>query len=290
MSEHPVTSWHVPTVLLRAYADGGARDADAWSVEAHLAQCARCTDELARAVVGTRAGAVVASVRPRLLADLPAQVRGPRPTAARRAWLLATSGTGARWAWLLAVAVTVVMAAVLDVVTSTGHQATGTAGAWPATGGWLLVVAPLLPLLGVALSYGAVDPMHELALSTASGGLRLVLWRTLAVVVVSTPAVEVAGLVLGLTAPAAWLLPSLALTVLTLAIGSVVDLARAALGVGVVWLAAVAGPAVAGAAPALLQARFAPLWLALVVIGGASVVARRDAFARRPSSLVKEIS
>lgn len=290
MSEAPTTSWHVPDALLRAYAEDRVRDVDAWSVEAHLGQCSRCTGELGRAVAGTGAGNLVEAVLPRLLEDLPAQVGGPRPTATRRAWLLATSGAGARWAWLAAVAVTVVAAAALDVLGGAGDQGAGLAAGWLSPGGVLLVVAPLLPVLGVALSYGTFDPVHELVASTASGGLRLVLWRTLAVLAVSMPAVLVTGFASGLTAPVAWLLPALALTVLALALGSFVELSRAALSVGVGWLVAVIGPGPTGSAPVLFETRAAPLWLALLLVGGAAVFARRDAFSPRPLPLVKEIS
>lgn len=290
MTETTPTSWHVPADLLRAYAQDRVRDADAWSVEAHLGACPRCTDALVRAVVGTGAGALVESVRPRLLADLPAQLSAPRPTAARRAWFLATSGVGARWAWWAAVAFTVVVAVALSATgAGAGRSGQGIVGGAFA-GSWLTVVAPLLPLLGVALSYGTADPACELVASTASGGLRLLLWRTLTVLVVSLPAVLVTGLVVGLAAPVAWLLPSLALTALTLALGSFVELARAAAGVGAGWLVAVIGPGLSASTPVLLEARFAPFWLALVLLGGAAVAARRDAFSHSPSSHVQEVS
>lgn len=290
MSERPTTSWHVPDALLRAYAEERVRDVDAWSVEAHLSDCARCTSELVRVVAGTGAGDLVDAVRPRLLEGLPAQVRAPRPTAARRAWLLATSGTGARGAWLVAVAVTVVAAAVLDAFGGAGVRGSGIGAGWSSPWGGLLVVAPLLPVLGVALSYGSFDPVHELVASTASGGLRLVLWRTLAVLAVSIPAVLVVGFVIGQSAPVAWLLPALGLTSLTLAVGSFVELSRAALGVGVGWLVAVIGPGLTDDAPVLLGTRAAPLWLALLLVAGAAVLVRRDAFSLRPFPPVKEIS
>lgn len=290
MSESATTNWHVPDGVLRAYAADRVRDVDAWSVEAHLGRCSRCADELVRAVAGTHAGGLVDAVLPRLLDDLPAQSHAPRPTAARRAWLLATSGTGARWAWLVAVVITVLAAAALDALGGAGHHGSGMAGGWLSPGGVLLVVAPLLPVLGVALSYGTFDPVYEVVASTASGGLRLVLWRTLTVLAVSMPAVLVAGFVIGLTAPVAWLLPSFALTVITLALGSFVDLARAALGVGGGWLVAVIGPGLTESAPVLFETRATPLWLALVVVAGAAVYTRRSAFSPRPVPFVKETS
>ncbi|WP_165367516.1 zf-HC2 domain-containing protein, partial [Phytoactinopolyspora endophytica] len=35
-------SWHIPRQTARAYVDGRIGDADAWSVEAHLAACEHC--------------------------------------------------------------------------------------------------------------------------------------------------------------------------------------------------------------------------------------------------------
>ncbi|MFF6905713.1 hypothetical protein ACFY9Q_07225 [Streptomyces sp. NPDC012389] len=53
----------------------------------------------------------------------------------------------------------------------------------------LLVTAPVLPLAGVALSYGRhADPLYEVVTSTPSGGLRLLLIRAAAVLAVSVPA------------------------------------------------------------------------------------------------------
>lgn len=284
MTETP-TSWHVPDAVLRAYAEDRARDADAWSVEAHLGQCPRCRRALAGAVEGTGVGEILADVRGRLLDDLPPQSHTPRPTAARRAWLLSTGGGGPRAAWLMAVLATVAAAVVLG---GAGEHGSGFAAGWASPGGLLLVVAPLLPLIGVALSYGAFDPARELVASTATAGLGLVLWRTLAVLAVSLPAVLAAGIAAGRTAPAVWLLPSLALTTLTLVLGSFVDLSRAAVGVGVGWLVAVVGPGLTESTPLLLESRVVPLWVTVLLLGGAALVARRDAFSRRHLPLGRE--
>ncbi len=290
MSETPTTAWHVPDAVLRGYAEDRVRDADAWSVEAHLGQCPRCRRALAGAVEGTGVGTLLEGVRGRLLDDLPAQSHVPPPTAARRAWLLSTGGGGARSAWLIAVLATVVVAVALDALGGAGKHGSGLAAGWLSPGGLLLVVAPLLPLVGVALSYGAFDPARELVASTASAGLGLVLWRTLAVLVVSMPPVLVAGLVVGRTAPILWLLPSLALTTLAVVLGSFVELSRAALGVGVGWLVVVIGPGLTESTPVLLESRVAPLWVAVLLLGGAVLVARRDAFSHHPLPLGREAS
>ncbi|XHM67398.1 hypothetical protein ACE6JH_12275 [Streptomyces nigra] len=113
----------------------------------------------------------------------------------------------------------------------------------------LLAVAPVVPVAGVALSYGRhADPLHELAASTPSAGLRLVLTRTTVVLAVSLPLLTLAGLVLpspGAPGAAAWLLPGLTLTLAALALGGWLGLRTATAVTGGGWLCAVLAPALA---------------------------------------------
>lgn len=138
----------------------------------------------------------------------------------------------------------------------------------------LLVTAPVLPLAGVALSYGRhADPLYEIATATPSGGLRLLLTRAAAVLAVSVPALTLAGAVLPVAAggpgAAAWLLPGLALTLGALALGSFVGSRRGAAAVGGAWLAFVVAPAAAtGPAGAALMAGAAPYFAGSSVQGG----------------------
>ncbi|WP_238431488.1 hypothetical protein [Streptomyces cavernae] len=119
----------------------------------------------------------------------------------------------------------------------------------------LLAVAPVVPVAGVALSYGAhADPVHEIAAATTSGGLRLVLTRTVAVLAASMPLLTVAGLLVpgsGAPGAAAWLLPGLALTLASLALSAFVGCRTATAVVGAGWLLAVAAPVLASSAPGL---------------------------------------
>ena len=67
---------------------------------------------------------------------------------------------------------------------------------------WVLLAAPVLPLLGVAASWSrALDPAHELVAATPAAGLPLLLWRTLVVLAVVVPAALVAGVVTGADGP-----------------------------------------------------------------------------------------
>jgi hypothetical protein len=84
-----------------------------------------------------------------------------------------------------------------------------------------LTLAPMLPVAGVAATYGRLaDPAYELAVASPYSLLRLLLVRSVAVVGTTIAVTAVGGLALtdaGLTA-AAWLLPALGLTVTTLAL------------------------------------------------------------------------
>ncbi|RST21990.1 hypothetical protein EF908_18985 [Streptomyces sp. WAC04770] len=138
----------------------------------------------------------------------------------------------------------------------------------------LLVTAPVLPLAGVALSYGRhADPLYEVVTSTPSGGLRLLLVRAAAVLGVSVPALTLAGAALppaaGGPGAAAWLLPGLALTLAALALGSFVGSRRGAAAVGGAWALFVVAPAtVGGPAGAALMAGAAPYFSGPAVQSG----------------------
>ncbi|WP_341483792.1 hypothetical protein [Streptomyces endophytica] len=105
----------------------------------------------------------------------------------------------------------------------------------------------MLPLAGVALSYGPrADPMYEISATTPSGGLRLLLTRTAAVLGVSLPLLTAVGAFLpgppGMPGAAAWLLPALALALGALALGSYVGCRTATGIVAAGWTFAVLLP------------------------------------------------
>ena len=103
-----------------------------------------------------------------------------------------------------------------------------------------LVVAPLLPVAGVAAAYGPwADPMHEVAQASPMSGVHVVLLRSVAVLVTTA----VIGLVAAAAVPGtdwtsvAWLLPSLGLTFASLALSTIMPVHRAAIVVTFLWLA-----------------------------------------------------
>lgn len=235
--------WHATDDLAARYADGSLPDADAWSLDKHLEHCAACAARVSAAVRDTSAGVVLAGVREAVLEVAAPVAPGVRavPRLARVLW---AAGPAVRGAWLPAVLVVAVGALVLA-------HAGGALGARAL----LLAVAPVVPVVGVALSYGPhADPLHEIAAATPSGGLKLALTRTLAVLVVSLPLLTLAGLLLpasGAPGAVAWLLPGLALTLASLALASYVGCRTATALTGGGWLAAVLAPALSGSGGSL---------------------------------------
>jgi hypothetical protein len=103
----------------------------------------------------------------------------------------------------------------------------------------LLALAPMVPVVGVALAYGpGSDPAHEATIATPMSGLRLVLLRSTAVVACSMGAAGIATLLLRdkTWMSIAWLVPALALPAVCLALSTYMTPRRAAVLVGVVWL------------------------------------------------------
>ncbi|MFH9926630.1 zf-HC2 domain-containing protein [Streptomyces sp. NPDC017252] len=209
----------------------------------------------------------------------------PRSGPVRVARLLWAAGPAVRGAWL---------PAVLGVALAALGLSYG--AGFPGARALLLALAPVLPVAGVAVSYGPhADPLHEVAAATPGGGLRLALTRTVAVLTVSLPLLTLTGLLLpasGAPAAAAWLLPGLALALASLALASVVGCRAAAALTGGGWLCAVLAPvavAPGGAATARLAGQLSRCldgvpaqsgWAAAAVLSAALLTVRRTAYDR----------
>ncbi|MFJ9024079.1 zf-HC2 domain-containing protein [Streptomyces sp. NPDC102259] len=262
---------HASTRIIDGYARGDTDIAadEVWALEAHLEACGVCRDRLSAAVttvapaVAVLVGAVWSDLEPQLTATA-AVPRGRRWSARLSRWMTPTMAP-----WLAMVVSVTLLALLLDLV-DTGFGEVSL----------VLLFAPILPVLGVAASWSrGLDPAYELTASAPRVGLYLVLRRTASVLAVVVPALLVAGWVTGVTA-AQWLLPCLAFTSTTLALGGVVGVTRAAVALAAVWVAAVVAPTVATSRTAVaLQAGSLPVWGLVLALGTAVVIARRGTYA-----------
>jgi len=295
------TGWHAPDDLVGRYTDGSLPDADAWSLEKHLESCGDCAARVSRAAREGAAGVVLAEVRSAVLevagaapVSAPGRVRAVGGRLGRVLW---AAGPAVRGAWTGAV----VLVAVGAVALAYGA---GFGGAKPL----LLALAPAVPLAGVALSYGRhTDPLHEIAAASPSGGLRLLLTRTAAVLALSVPLLTVAGLLLPSAPPrlpeapaaAAWLLPGLALTLGALLLSGYVGCRIATAVVGGGWLLALSAPVLTATGTGLADTGAGPTarlthqldlyftgagpqggWAAAAVLCALLLAARRTAYDR----------
>jgi hypothetical protein len=268
-------AWHAPDALLDRFAaiDGSALPApELWSVEAHLERCPDCRARLAE-VVPARSPHIAALVQgvhtelgPRIAA-LPAPAARPRRRLARR-----FTG-GLLISRLLACVAVLLAATLLDVAADAGDSGAPS---------WVLLAAPVLPLLGVAASWSRVlDPAYDLVAATPAAGLLMLLRRTVVVLAVIVPAALLAGVVTDAEGVATWLLPCLALTAAALALGSVTSMVRATSAAAAAWAAGVVAPALAmQETPAALEPAWLPVWGALTILAAGAIALRRNAYRR----------
>jgi hypothetical protein len=262
-------TWHLDDEALARYAAGEARTSEAASAEAHLLRCAACRSAVAPRADAARLAAVFEDVVDVLDAPRAGRLErllratGVRPATARL--LVATPALRASWLLAVAGALAFAVAAV-------------TRG--PESRYVFLALAPLLPVLGVALAYGPeADPAYDVAVAAPYGGFRLLLLRTAAVVATTTAGTLAATVFLpDARLAAAWLLPALALTTATLVAGTVWTPAGAAAFVGVCWLTVLAVAARIGAD--VTDARGQVTYAVLLAAGAALLAARRDRYER----------
>jgi len=265
----------VPAELLERYATGSpaiGRPDELWAVEAHLEGCAICRDRLGAAVRqhSPATTALLARVGDRLATEIATNPTMPRRRRARvlgRSRWLFPPGLLAR----LAMTLLLVLAALgLDLVAQHGR------GEYPSL---VLLFAPVAPLLGVAAAWSRrLDPSYELAVASPRAGLHLVLQRATAALLVVIPALAVAGWVAG-ASPARWLLPCLGFTAGALALGEVIGLSRAAIGLAAGWVIGVVAPSLlTETSPALLSPALLPAWAAFTVVVAIVLALRRNAY------------
>lgn len=263
-------TWHAQESLLQAYVEGRLDAVSGASVEQHLAGCADCRAAIrdlvdVPALARTWDGIRTAIESPRQ----PALVRGARRLGLREPTSVLLAATvSLRTAWVISSML------ALAFAVAAAHLARDLQ-LWP-----FLLVAPLVPVLGVAAAYGsAEDPLEALIVTTPYGRGRLILTRTLAVLATTLPA----SFLVGLTLPgptwvaAAWLGPALALVPVLLAVASFVG-PRVASGVVAVLWAAFVLPSVRpfpATWPVEPQQQIVHLVLALTAIAVLAIRSRR---------------
>lgn len=269
-----MTEWHLDETTIARYARGRVPLSVGASVESHLVVCDRCRALLAPAVDTGRLESLWDGVLDRVEAPRPAPVErllrllGLPEGAAR---LLAAT-PALRGSWLLAMAGALLFAATATIATGRGTPGTLL----------FLAVAPVLPVAGVAAAFHrGADPTYEIGLAAPYPQFRLLLLRSAAVTAVTCGTASIAGLLLptrSLTA-AAWLLPALALTSLTLVVARRMDVGYAAAAVGGAWLLAVVATRAGGMALTVFGVAGQLVCVAVLAVSLVVLVADRDRYA-----------
>lgn len=269
MTAHPSSPIHPSSSVITRYA-GGDPDLDEatlWSVEVHLEECADC-----RARLAGSAPEDVLTLLDRVSAGVGEGVgAGPAPVPMRRRWSAARN----RWLiwqlvpWLTMTGAILACAVLLQAVA-------------PSLPSLVLLLAPVAPLPGVAIAWSrGADPAWELIASTPSAGLPLLLRRTATVLAVVIPMLGLATDRTGVSLALA-LLPCLAFTTTSIALGALIGVRLATFGLAAGWAFAVALPAVFTAhLPVVLQPGSLGVWAFIAVASTAFAAARADRFLRR---------
>lgn len=225
-------TWHAPIDVLGRFArdPAGVDDATAASVETHLVACARCRAELSRLADPTLAATSWDAVADRI----------DRPRASvleRLLWLLGVRSGPAR----LAAATPGLRLSGLAAVAGLTAVAVVAARHADAEGPFL-VVAPLVPLVAVAVTFAAAtEPGGEAGVATAVHGTGLAMRRAAAVLVLAFAVLGLGALALPElgSAPLGWVLPATALAVGSLAVGTWVRVELGVGGLAAAWIVGV---------------------------------------------------
>ena len=206
-----MSEWHVSAEAWQAYADGRLDDIATASIDRHVAGCAGC-QRSARLVAPEQvtaaawAGIVSDVRRPRL----PRSVRWLRRLGvAEEDLIILAASEGFVLPWSLAVGAALICALLTALVPARQDEIF-----------WLL--APTAPVFAVIAAFDATEQLRAIMGATPYDKVRLAILRTVATLAVAIPATLVAGLAVPGLANLAfvWLLPSLALTSLALALRS----------------------------------------------------------------------
>src|SRR3954447_8583805 len=197
-------TWHADRDLLAAYVAGALDPVNGASVEQHLDRCAQCREQirpLADVPMLDDAWTTILETVETPQLPLPARIARRLGVTEPTSILLGATAS-LRTAWVSSAFVALAFA--VGAVYWSGGGALAP----------FLLVAPLIPVLGVAAAYGPhEDPLESLIVTAPYGRTRLILLRTFGVLVTVLPLAVVAGLFVPgpVWLAVAWLGPALAL-------------------------------------------------------------------------------
>jgi hypothetical protein len=252
--------------LVICYGRGVLGSTAAWSVEEHLPACGSCRSVLAEHLDQARLNRNRSVLITRLaMQDGPAAgwlARLAERAVARcgvpgHVWRLLSVTPSLRRSWLAGVALVLgtaigaarFSASVPGLGGTVGHGGTLVEGLLP-----FLILAPLLPLAGVAAAFHPrLDPAADLATAAPVSGVWLFCVRSAAVIGAALIPTVLAALALPGSGwlPTLVVLPALAVSAVALALATLVQPLPAALGAGAGWVAAVCGAGLVAGSPAV---------------------------------------
>ena len=259
------TTWHAPDDLLARYVRGYADALQGASLEQHLIHCADC-----RAKVATYIDAPPLDL---VWSRIQEQAQAPAPSLVER--VLIRLGVSEPEARLVAVAPSLRTSWLFGLAITLGFV--GLSAAYGGSRGLalFLLVAPLVPVAGVAFAYGPdMDPSYEVGVAVPYSAARLLLLRSAAVLATSLPLVLAATLLvpaLSWTA-VSWLLPALAFTAVMMAVSTWARPTVTGVGLGIVWVCAVGSAAIGDNPAAVLDPALLLIYATIGVV--ATVVLR----------------
>jgi hypothetical protein len=219
-----VDQWHVSDHELERYVNHKVPTFTRASVEAHLLECDRCRNQLARVPSPTAHDGVADETWLRIVDRI--DVTGRPLRSSTTALQVSTSSP-----LLLAATISVAIAVVISV-------AVAAAAAPRASLPLFVMLAPLAPVVGALLAFQTgIDPAGQLAMATPLASGRLPYLRALLSSGAALAAVAIASVFVpvGIDDVAVWLLPGLAFTSLVVAISTWVDPRRVALTLACGW-------------------------------------------------------
>ena len=271
MSTADARTWHCEDDVLRTYVAGALDAITGASVEQHLTRCGACRARITPYVDRHALERAWAGVRDHIeTPPRPAPVRLARRLGVPEPVSVLLAATASlRTAWL--VSSLVALAFAVAAVAWAGGSALAP----------FLLVAPMVPVIGVAAAYGpSQDPLESLVVTAPFGRTRLILLRTIAVLVSVLPAAVVLGLLL--PGPpwlaVAWLGPALAMVPVMMALASFAGPRSAAAALALVWVGLVVGTLRGFPSTWLLEAERQSVYAAVaaLAVGVLLVRARHD--------------